>query len=166
MSLAIYVYQSTFDHRIFVNVEMKQSELESLINKNFDRYFGASIRSYNSFTGPLLKIIGIAIPWQIDNKIYYLNVKSLQKYFYRLFTISPISGNLEKKVLDEKEYLKLPIYKSIKSEAIVNSFKFSKVGWMSLMTSRYIFLLANGYRSSVINELNPSFLIKVLSRKI
>lgn len=166
MSLAIYDYQSAFDHRIFVNVEMKQSELASLINKNIDRYFGASIRSYNSFTGPLLKVIGIAIPWQIDNKIYYLNVKSLQKYFYRLFTISPNVGQLEKKVLDEKEYFKLPIYKSTKPDACVNSFKFSKAGWMSLMTSRYIFHVANGYRSSVLDKLNPSFLIKVLSRKI
>lgn len=166
MSLAIYDYQSTFDHRIFFNAEMKKSELASLIDKNFDRYFGASIRSYNSFTGPFLKVIGIAISCQIDNKTYYLNIKSLQKYFYRLFTISPNAGDLEKKVVDEKEYLKLPIYKIVEPKMGTNSFKFSKSGWMSLMTSRYIFLLANGYRNNVLDKLNPSFLTKVLCRKI
>jgi hypothetical protein len=165
MSLAIYEYQSMFDHRVFVNPAIKSGELERVVNTNYHKYFGASIKSYHSFAGPFLKILGIATIWQEEQKIYYLNTKSLQKYFYRLFTIAPGHSDIEKIVMDKNAFLNLPISKSAHYYCS-SSFKMNPLNWMTLMTSRYIFFMKNGYQNTVLEKLNPDFLVKALSGKI
>lgn len=162
MSISTYIYSTTFSDRIFLSWSLTQDQLKEKVDQDFSKYIGASIKVH-TYAGPFFKFLGLATPWHHNGRVYFLNTKSLKKYFYRQFCVFPASDPLPARVAKIYEYLKLPCSPLSILNHNCHRFKINPLTWMQSMTSKYNHFCKLGYDASVIAKLKPTLMVAVLS---
>ncbi len=164
MDLSIHIHDFSDASRLFFSRSLTKEDLSNYVSSHQNELYGAGIRVYTPFWGPLFAIIGLAQKWITNQGVFYLNTSSLKKYFYRLFVIHPSHKSLQERVQLIGEHMMLPIsplsvYADTRSKFVVKA-----KGIMKTLHVYYTSMATSGYSSSILNQINVNYLLSALGK--